>query len=44
MYSFYTFNSFDSGDRQMTSTMTRDPTDPILDTASHRIGREVDGM
>ena len=23
---------------------TRDPTDPILDTASHRTGREVDGM
>ena len=24
--------------------LTRDPTDPILDTASHRLGREVDGM
>ena len=23
---------------------TRDPTDPILDTALHSTGREVDGM
>ena len=32
------------GHKAYITTSTRDRTDPILDTASHRTGREVDGM